>query len=491
MQRVTYASVANQINSTNYIGVKGSWTITHVERNPYLNDFRYSICMSFIPNEDRLPKAGKDPILFRIYFLNSHSDKQLKVAMKSCSGYTPEPHIVSDVMQHILKIIELFSDEDSYYASQCKTKAADILEDLYLTAINRYKNDEMFPPRSERYANSQLPIEKVLTADEIEVANEAQKVLNGHAYLEAYSYSFQTGHLKKINSDLRDFMWSWDRLKIRTAKANNQLSLKEALDTDIQLRRLVAVALNVVGEIRTSKAYIEISHRMFGYTTNLNDYRNVFSSFSDLMKEYGLETYEVDTLQHIGTDYLAAEGMLPSYRTDHEREEGKFYYGDRVHDGLNFFDIERVGKKFIYTNNQKVLKSKIQHLSHVTAIQNPLTVKDHIQNELIALHRSFCIPEAHLKQFEEVIIQLKLKSQKTFSKRFDYRLHNASSEEQKEAYRVFLNSLEYLRLQESSEHMKFLSTVTRQPVYEQVLQSINEIEQHIEPFIDTKLLILK
>lgn len=472
-----------------HYGKKGSWRIYHIRRELAAAHFRYIIRMQFSPSKDRLPKAAREgTILFDFYAFGGENVQLLKRKIKSCSGYTPEDHVLEEIKQNIDKLLEAYQEEDTYYSSLCTSEASRVLNQLFELGLARYKRGEIFPPYSERYARSQLAIDKVLSPVEIEQANEAQKVINGHSHIEPRTYQTRTGHLSSLNERLETAMDMWDREQKRLAEETRRAELLGALETDVRLRKLVAVCMDVEKEIRTSRQEVEGAHRMFGYTFNLEDYRAVFREFDKLMKEYGLDTYQVRELQEIGRKYITSGGMLPPSTTPYERVEGKFYYADRVHNGFDTFEVKSVGRKYLYTNKGRFLKSSLRHFVTVLPNPDPRSIQDYISNELISLHRSTTVPDAHFKALEEVIVSLSKQLKFRIERRYEYLLEKAGPPEEHKAISIFRNALNYMNLKERASLLKSLAAFSNQPSTEPLLKQIEEMEQELMPYLDLNLL---
>lgn len=224
--------------------------------------------------------------------------------------------------------------------------------------------------------------------------------------------------------------------------------LIEKLDTDVQLRKLASLALSVEKEKRCNSKEYEIVHRMYGYTISFEKYREVFSDFIDLMKSYGLKTYQVDFLIEAGKSYLNEGGFLPPVSSQYERAEGVFYYGDRVHDGQSSYTVERVGSIYVYVDGGKrVMKKDVRHFVEAPYRLDPESVEDFIYNECCFLHQRGSVPEAHLQDPDVVLTRLsELKKFRKTGLRKRYS-NEQLEENQIEAYRIFRAALE-------GEHLK-------------------------------------
>ncbi|WP_268626961.1 hypothetical protein [Paenibacillus alvei] len=430
-----------------YVGPKGKWTISRLTRTQVHTGFRYALHIDFEANPERIRNC-KDSNWFRIYMYGAEDFKQIKSRIKSASGYTPENYVVESLLDHFKQLHAAYEEQDSYYASGDKKHAEEIIDTWFEVAKSRYMKGE-FISLADGHNHSRSPAyEKVLSKEEIQNLIEAYMIMNGHSYVEPMNEFNSSGHLIEFHKKLAQFMGMWDREKDKIQEQMTKKELIEKLDTDVQLRKLVSLALSVEKEKRCKSKDYEIVHRMYGYTNNFEKYREVFSDFIDLMKLYGLKSYQVDFLIEAGKNYMSEGGLLPPVSSQYERAEGVFYCGDRVHDGESSYTVERVGSIYVYVNDgKKVMKKALRHFVEPPYRLDPESVEDFIHNECCFLHQLGTVPEAHLQDLDIVLSRLSRLGcfRKTGLRR---RYSKEQLEESKsEAYRIFRAALE-------GEHLK-------------------------------------
>lgn len=461
---------------------KGTWTAGQVGRYAYDPNglSKYSMSLYFQADLNRLPKASPYPITVSIYLYHTSTKTQLKDWIKSYIGYVPEKHTISEIWNHFSRLRNAYDEEDEYYSRADREHAEAQLDHLYSVAVDRIHQEEQVISESERFYRNRMTYEKYLTKEEQSVAEEAQKILNGHSYVEPMSSTARTGHLMELNKRLNDAVRAYHHRKAMQREESLKNRLLTALDTDVVLRRAVAVVLECKKEIRTSDYLTEFGHRMFGYTSSLDEYRsNVFPKVESFSASYGMESIELRYLVAVGEQYLENGGMLPPAHADHERNPEKFYFNDYVHNGHLVRKIRRVGRRYLYFDGGYTgVKSEYMHFEKAP-YKEPVTLEDSIYNEMARLHNIRYIPNAHLLPFEDVLKILSTRKQGFQPVRIMYR--NKALKEpnpfKRNAYETIFAGLECLYLAEQMENLKALSYVSKQASLEQLREEFNRIRE--------------
>lgn len=446
LRKNAYIEVYNISGDVSFRDRKGVWTLGHLIRNKidsYAHT-QYTLYVYFHADLKCLPKADPGPISSFIYVNDNTTPEQLKGRIRGALGYTPEKRTVEDMFSQFTRLRLAYEEEDRYYSSQNKDEAKAILDNILAAAFRRIELQQI-TPFSKYSSNRRLPYEKYLLKDEIAAAVEAQKVLNGHSFEEPLSIIQRTGHLADLNQKIDEKEEEVRRhIKQETDRALTA-QLLELLDTDVELRKLVSLVLECYREIRTGDYKIEVGHRLFGYTSDLDEYRDkVCAPLKELLSRYRLPEYDMFKLLSIGDLYIQDGGILPPHNAPFERLPGCFYYGDRVCYGDSTYKVQSVGRIYVYLEKiGKTLKSKVRHLERANYIVDPVTVEDFIFNELARLNNNGLVPEAHLKTIHEAVHILNSFSSKARSMRSAYysKLHQAENENAKKAFQCFLDGL--------------------------------------------------
>jgi hypothetical protein len=262
--------------------------------------------------------------------------------------------------------------------------------------------------------------------------------------------------------------------------------LTQLLDVDVPFRRLISLLLHTEREHRTSDRRLELGYMLFGYCRSLDEYRDrVVGPYGELMAMYQLPMWSESVLLEVGKAYVQAGGMLPPPQPKYLREDGKLYYGDYVHNGNQWYIVEKVGLKYVHCDKGvRCLRRDVKHFDLVPSIPDPRSVADHMRNELIRLHNLRSIPNAHMKPFADVAQLLYKRSTRTLKYRAIYQ--RRSDEEQNElkrqAQQQLRDGIRYFELKEQAERLKQLSVVTPQDHLDLVLGEL----QRLEPLLKWK-----
>ncbi|CAH8248481.1 hypothetical protein WJ0W_007148 [Paenibacillus melissococcoides] len=323
---------------------KGKWKISHVSRK---SQDRYSISIFFWPN----PESGLKETWFRGGSTFSKVDtdiNEFKKYVKNNTGYTPTKDVLIQLYEHFDKLRNAYLEEDCFHALADKSKATLALSTYFQIALQRYSKNEILPKMysSQRQNN----FEKYLTNEERKGVIEAIKTLNGHAYCEPDDTGYWgKGHTREFRRklddeiDMREAKRKSEEYK---AKKRKHMSM---LDTDIDFRRLVAHAMEAAKDKRC-RDEVELVHRLYGYTKDLDAYRKVYHKLSQMMKKYGLEPFNTSYLIELGNEYITKGGMLPVVVAEYERNDKELYFNDYVNYGSLRRRVSRVGRKYVYVD---------------------------------------------------------------------------------------------------------------------------------------------
>lgn len=305
---------------------KGTWKAGYVRRQLNSNgSFSFYISLEFVPNMDRLPRASTSNE--NIFMRQCEDIKTLKNQIKSYIGYTPEKETIYGVWDRLMHFMKSYEEEDHYYAGQDKAAAQQLMQNLIELAKSRFLAGEEIEDLSGR-KNSKPKMERYLTQEEIQIATEAQKILNGHSNVDPLSVIAKTGHLAVFNKTIDE---ETDRLaKLQEFNKARQIQSwhRELLESDVTFRRLVALVLHAKKEIRSGSTEKELAQMLFGYCFSFTDYRDrVLPPFRDLLAKYQLDTYDMYKLVTLGSSYMEEGGMLPVPQPLYFRQDGKIYYG--------------------------------------------------------------------------------------------------------------------------------------------------------------------
>lgn len=459
-------------DNLSWVDQKGTWTMGVVVRTKYHEDrdHLYSLEMRFLANPIRCPKADRHQVTSRLTLYRSF-EPSLKRAIKGAFGYTPDVRVLRDIWKNFNFHCDQILNEDAAYQNACKEPARATLEQLQLLAVERFKQGERQPQKGRA-------LDLYLTKAELKEATEAQKILNGHAHVE-YD-SFGSGHLHKFNRRVEAEIDQIQKARELQVREDREQRLMALLDVDVDFRRLVAHALAAANEVRAGALGVELANRLFGYARSLADMQATFPVLKTLMGKYSLDAYEGSYLLYLGQKYLDAGGMLPVVQPEHQREEGRFYYDDWIHIGVEVAQVTRVGTRYVYTNKGRYEKRKARHFEQVTFIPSPDNLATAVMNERLHLHRCRLIPDAHRKPFWEIIDQLMRKKNWSFnpSRLYERRISKASGVV-KEAMQLFLDGLRLGELRKSASHLELLHAVSPQQDLEPIRTEIRELEQRL------------
>jgi|GEM_PF-5963472 len=321
-----------------YTDTKGEWRINHVGRQQLNSFYTY---LSFQPHPDGKLKGNPYGESGHIYFHREVTIQSFKARIKSRTGYTPMKEVLVKLYTYAMQLCEAYFEEDQYFASQDKDDALLEMNRLFDVAIERYRSGDILNP------HSRCPFERYLTKGEIETIIDTQKTINGHAFQEV-DHGYLTGHLKQFKKRLADTIAYEERKREQRELEQQRHGHLHLLEVDVEFRKLVAHAIAAAQVKQSSSVDHELAQRLFGYTQSLDQYREIFSQYTQLLQQYGIPSYAGKRLVEVGRSYLAKGGMLPVVAPRYERQVGKFYYADRVQMGDRVRYVNRVGRKYLY-----------------------------------------------------------------------------------------------------------------------------------------------
>lgn len=458
---------------------KGTWTVSYLRRTKYETNgnHAYHLDLKFKANLNTLPLASRWDETGTVFIRDQDEIKNLKTRIKTELQYTPEHNTLLDLWDYFITMRDAYQEEDRFYEMADKTAAAHRLEELISLAIERGKAGEVVAPIG-RFSNGQLVYERYLTSGEIEEAIEVQKVLNGNSYEEFTSYGNQTGHLASLNKQIQRALDLWaTEQKIQREKALDE-KLMDLLEIDVNFRKIVANAIMASTEIRSTNTDMELAYRLTGYAKNIDEYREKMGKFEEIMKQYGLNTYDGRRLAQLGRRYLEKDGMLPVAIPNFYREDEKFFYGDRVHNGYVVEKIRSVGVKFVHLDNGvKWTKRGASHLQRVQMIAEPDSIEDFLFNELGRLNNLAMVPNAPDKSIEDVCRALdrSYRSQR-IRQEYSRRLENAAVPEQKAALERIHDGLVMLNIVKRLDSLKTLAKYSGMEAYNQAFEEFRQLQ---------------
>jgi len=338
---LTYGLLGKEVRVTDGHGI---WRIHHVVRvsnTPY-GPFQYVSHVTFRKHGDDLSRVFYAHIKY-----SDITEDGILNAVRQAVGYTPSVQVVEAFLTYIRQLIAAWEEEDNYYKARDKDQAALRLQNIIATALERVTRGEEVPVNRVDPKWGRPAFDLYLTSEEQELAREAQKELNGSAH--------EVPDTVPLREHLADFK---KRLaaacKDKNLQINNETLIKrrqrllELLETDVELRRLVALALVASKDIRGGGLSYELPHRLFGYTHDGNAYHQALIKLADLLKNYEIELPDVHELILVGSEYMANGGILPVAVPSFSRLEGAFAYGDRIIANGHTDKVKKVGAHYIY-----------------------------------------------------------------------------------------------------------------------------------------------
>ncbi|PAD72807.1 hypothetical protein [Paenibacillus campinasensis] len=478
-----YSIEYDHVGDVSFVDRKGIWTASYVRRNSLESSVsKFSFALYFQANLERLPKASPYKEYCNIYMGENTTPEMMKSRIKSAFGYTPERDTVIGMYHHFLRLSNACLEEDQYYALQDKEEAKAILERIIVQARRRIHSNQMTPYTDCRFSTDRrLAYEKYLMKEEIEEAREAQKAINGHAFEEPMSIIQKTGLLAKLNHRIEQEIELYRRTK--EIEANQELNayLLELLEVDVDFRKLVSLTLSCYGDIRTADFKVEVAHRMFGYTKQLDDFRKTaYEALHTLLTKYRLPTYDLHILVRIGEVYLKKGGMLPPPNAPFERRQGEFYYRDKIFCGIDSYTIRQVGRVYLYTDcDRKLSINQACHFEKAPYVDQPSEVEHFLHNELARLNNTFLFPEAHKRPLGEVIRHLGGKGFKVKKLKEEYmrKLNESVAAGAYEAYQTILDVFRYFYLEERLADLHDLAKVSNQDSIQKIQAELMDLQR--------------
>ncbi|MDR3590378.1 MAG: hypothetical protein P4N41_12065 [Negativicutes bacterium] len=338
---LAYNALGKEVNVTDDNGLWRLHGVTRLSHSPH-GPFQYLSHIKFRRHGDDLSGA-----YYRNIKYIDITEEGLLSAIRQAVGYIPSPQVIEAFLPYIRRLIAAWAEEDNYYKDQDKEQADLILQDLITRAAERVTRGEETSLSQTGSKWGRPAFDLYLTREEQAAAREAQKAINGSAH--------EVPDRVPLREHLADFKKSLATVcdakgaQIRNAKAlNRRRRLLDLLETAVELRRLVSLALAADKDTYGGGLLYELPHRLFGYTRDEKAYDDLRDKLSDMLRPYELELAEVNELVAAGTEYLAGGGMLPVAVPSFSRQEGEFAYGDRIIAGDRTDKVKKVGMHYIY-----------------------------------------------------------------------------------------------------------------------------------------------
>ncbi|MFD2328812.1 hypothetical protein ACFSR7_06065 [Cohnella sp. GCM10020058] len=335
---------------TEWTDRKGKWRISGLIRTlAHGDEFRYETTLKFISN----PEAGLKSKGWGYAFLGFNKKiciESFRRQVKRAVGYTPSLKIQESVIAQLEILQQAHLEEDRFYAPKDKAPAYEHVEACFQLAMNRYYQRESLP---EQYTGSHRSnFDRFVSKEEQQSLTEAFKVINGHACVMPEN-GIHGGHMHLFRTRLRDAIDEADRTAAAQKSRERLQRLEGLLETDPGFRRLVAHALAAAKTSRYRQlAYeYELSYRLYGYAKNIDEMRKSIGELREALAPYQLETYDVTLLMKLGRAYLNAGGILPPVSAPFERDNRRYYFGDKYDVGGRWVEVRAMKRLYLYLGN--------------------------------------------------------------------------------------------------------------------------------------------
>lgn len=290
--------------------------------------------------------------------------EELKRSIKSYTGYIPQPKTLKAIYQLTHEMILAWKEQDLWYQLQDKQRALRKKEQLKQLLIQRYKDGKEQRESERRYRN--VPVWLMyLTKEEEEELKGFQRIINGRYYLDETT-SYGTAHgilgLQDFSSEVIKVLYQIDQERKRQSEMKNNQRLRELLETEPVLRKIVAHYIQAKKESSiygVKDATIQLIHRLYGYSNNEKQYYQKYFEFSDAyLKPFSITIWD---LYFMAWEAKKINELLPPAPANHQRSK-KYHYGDQVMINGNPKMIKRVGMKYLYVENvrDRILLNKAE-----------------------------------------------------------------------------------------------------------------------------------
>ncbi len=459
-----YKCVYEAIGEETFTDRKGAWTAEAVIRKTHSDrEDVYDFYVRFKADPKAAPKAACpfSHKTLRVFLRSTEGIEQLKHRIRSEAGYTPATATVTKLWDHFWKLHEAYREEDRAYAEADKAAAAAVLDALFEKAVARANAGECFVSE-DRLHYSRLAIERYLTREEQDEAQEAQKVLNGHAHVEYMSQYGRSGHLVAFNQRIEEEVERLNKIRERVAYQDREQKLMGMLESDVPFRKLVAHAVAASKVRRSKHVEYELAQRLFGYVRNLDEYRKIYRMIDETLRTFELASYEASKLVELGRQYLKEGGMLPAVTAPFERDPNKHYFGDIVHNGRAFYEVAKAGQQYIYlSGGQRLEKKDVFAFEPADPIEQPQTFADFLYNEGVRMHNIQLLPQAYLLSVSELARRLWVQTHRPreLLRIYQTKQEKETAPQKKAAYQRILDELRMIQLGEQIDSLKGLATV--------------------------------
>lgn len=431
---------------------KGTWTVSEVKHdNKRHGHTLYSGYVKFKPDENaglKMDSWGKSN---QAYFDDETDAESFKSKLKNAIGYTPSKQVVEQMWAHFAALRAARQEEDRHYAQGDKKKAQETLDKLTQKAVDRYKDgkytlDEEY--RTRGYYRGQSH-KHHLTQDELHQAGEAQKYINGHSFVNLDdSMHSSAGHLAGLRDRVQAGINEIDAHRKAEEARKKDEHVDKMMENNPAFRKLVAHYAAAEKRGNSKDPETELVHRLYGYTNNYDKWRDNLQNLMDTLEGFGLDRFDTRKLGRMAEKHA---DNLPAVTPAFERQEGKFYYGDVVHNGRTTMEITKVGQKYLYgRNNVEWEKSKATPFRRKDYLKDPQTTDEHTEQLMRLLHNSGRVVHADHKNIEHVAEQIRRGGDydlQRFQNDMSRRIKNASSPEQAQAVQNLLDEIRRQQLE--------------------------------------------
>lgn len=341
-------TIWQQIQNDGVTDSKGLWQITGIRREK-VNEF--IIWLWFTPAAGlKLAKTQPWATQCLVYAWSDTTINRLKSSIRKEAGYTPAATTLQRLFDQLEAMRSAFQEEDRRAALGDPAAAQRQLDLLLQTALNRYRQQESFPPAYR--AQRQTAFDRYLSAKEQEEVRECLYMINGSTFAESDSRfgGLTLPFRQQLDDEIRELKFQAEA-RAAAVTAARQRAL---LETDPTFRRLAAQILQARG------SETELTYRLFGYRQSLDDYRDALQQLDDLLAPYGCNSLTLYRLAAVIRKYVAEGNLLPAVQPVYERQPGQLYYYDHINTNGRSCQVLQVGRRYVYTDAGRFPLSAVQ-----------------------------------------------------------------------------------------------------------------------------------
>lgn len=284
-------------------------------------------------------------------FYEGDTKETLNERLKYATNYKPKKATLDKIYKYVQDMVGKWNQVEAHYKEASKKEAKKKLDEMHDTIVERYKNNEEKSSLGgiRRYHDTDW--KKWTTNDEWNAIRELQREYEGTYLTNQNTHGGHEG-AKHLGSKVYDTIRNLEKEADNQAKKEQEDRLSDLMDTDPDFRRIVSAVVRTGREEGEhhflGKSLEETAYRLYGFPKNQEQYWKSYRQFLDNLREYDVETWDIERLARENKDE-----PLPPVQFEYERDQDEWYFNDKLIDNGKVYEVKKVGTKYLHVRGDR------------------------------------------------------------------------------------------------------------------------------------------